>query len=458
MRGLRTRGFVVCRAETNEGFFSPCSVSHDLRSNRPSLPVELDYLSAHCRPTPFPRHLRRVAVRLPDFSRRVGDARDQRHHPTTPLDHVLQDAGMRQPEDVASGASLVRGGRAGAADGHSQSGDRRHADFAPIRNSAGQHPSARPCKKGQSNPICIGAMLGDPGYQCARQCGAEICAAHRVAPSACQRQSQQVDHCIVLGARLGSSDEGQARPGTVRCLVHAGTTGIAAALPKGACNWSGAARHSFIPAACRIGQAGSRTPQEIWDENDSRGDPGFAGNRSQTDLVWQGAVDSLALGEGNGALSQRRAGMRGVERILRCGQAVLVEGAALAGDRNGVECRAEEILRLYARRWGIEPLFHNLKRWWGVNNLWQQKRAVLELWMRIRSTAWTLVQLLSLVVEEIFPIAAVSPWRDKQPLTAGLVAQWLRMEFTGLAFLDGFNRKPSIFTFPEQRGDPRLQV
>ena len=122
------------------------------------------------------------------------------------------------------------------------------------------------------------------------------------------------------------------------------------------------------------------------------------------------------------------------------------------------ELSAEEILRLYARRWGIEPLFHNLKRWWGVNNLWQQKRAVLELWMQIRSTAWTLVQLLGLVVEEIFPIAAVSPWRDKQPLTAGLVAQWLRMEFTGLAFRDGFNRKSSIFTFPEQRGDPRLQV
>src|SRR5690606_8647291 len=37
---------------------------------------------------------------------------------------------------------------------------------------------------------------------------------------------------------------------------------------------------------------------------------------------------------------------------------------------------AEEILHLYARRWGIEPLFHNLKRWWGVNNLWQQKRTV----------------------------------------------------------------------------------
>lgn len=103
-------------------------------------------------------------------------------------------------------------------------------------------------------------------------------------------------------------------------------------------------------------------------------------------------------------------------------------------------------------------MFHNLKRWWGANNLWQQKRTVLELWMQIRSTAWTLVQLLSLVVEESFPITVVAPWRNKQPLTGGLVAQWLRMEFTGLAFRDGFNRKSSIFTFPEQRGDPRLRA
>ena len=122
------------------------------------------------------------------------------------------------------------------------------------------------------------------------------------------------------------------------------------------------------------------------------------------------------------------------------------------------DLRAEEILHLYARRWGIEPLFHNLKRWWGANNLWQQKRIVLELWMQIRSTAWTLVQLLSLVAEESFPIDVVAPWRDKQPLTGGLVAQWLRMEFTGLSFRDSFNRKSSIFTFPKQRGDPRLRV
>jgi len=122
------------------------------------------------------------------------------------------------------------------------------------------------------------------------------------------------------------------------------------------------------------------------------------------------------------------------------------------------ELTAEAIVRLYARRWGIEPLFHNLKRWWGVANLWQQSRKALELWMQIRSTAWTLAQLLALVAEDSFPMQAVAPWRAKQPLTAGLIAQWLRIEFSGLPFRDGFDRKSQKFSFPEQRGDPRLRL
>jgi len=116
---------------------------------------------------------------------------------------------------------------------------------------------------------------------------------------------------------------------------------------------------------------------------------------------------------------------------------------------------AEEIVQLYAHRWGIEPLFHNLKRWFGVSNLWQQTRTVLELWMQIRSMAWTLNQLLSLVLVEIFPMNAVAPWRVNQPVTAGLVLQWLRMEFTGLAFRDGLNRKSQKFQWPTPRTDTR---
>lgn len=116
---------------------------------------------------------------------------------------------------------------------------------------------------------------------------------------------------------------------------------------------------------------------------------------------------------------------------------------------------AQEIVQLYARRWGIEPLFHNLKRWFGMSNLWQQSRTVLELWMQIRSMAWTLTQLLSLVLAETFPMDSVAPWRMNQPVTAGLVTQWLRMEFTGLAFRDGLNRKSQKFQWPTPRNDTR---
>ena len=121
-----------------------------------------------------------------------------------------------------------------------------------------------------------------------------------------------------------------------------------------------------------------------------------------------------------------------------------------------IELSAQAIVELYARRWGIEPLFHNLKRWWGISNLWQQSRTALETWMQIRSTAWTFAQLLALAVDEAFPLREVAPWRANHPLTAGLVAQWLRIEFTGLAFRDGFDPKSQKFCFPEQRGDPRL--
>lgn len=61
------------------------------------------------------------------------------------------------------------------------------------------------------------------------------------------------------------------------------------------------------------------------------------------------------------------------------------------------------------------------------------KRTVLELWMKSAQQR-ALVKLFGLVAEEVFPIEIVSPWRNKQPLTGGLVVQWLRMEFTEIIF------------------------
>jgi hypothetical protein len=80
---------------------------------------------------------------------------------------------------------------------------------------------------------------------------------------------------------------------------------------------------------------------------------------------------------------------------------------------------ARQVVEIYAERWGIEPLFHNLKRWWGVANLWQQSKAALELWMQIRSTAYALTQLLALQLWESFPLMAIAPWRKGAMITAG---------------------------------------
>ena len=109
---------------------------------------------------------------------------------------------------------------------------------------------------------------------------------------------------------------------------------------------------------------------------------------------------------------------------------------------------AQEIVRLFSRRWGIEPLFHNLKRWWGCKDLWQQSEKVLELWMQMRSAAYVLTQLLAIQLQQSFPMSEVAPWRIGRPVTAGLFLAWLRREFSGLRFRAGFCVKSQKFQWP----------
>ena len=118
---------------------------------------------------------------------------------------------------------------------------------------------------------------------------------------------------------------------------------------------------------------------------------------------------------------------------------------------------AQQVVEIYAERWGIEPLFHNLKRWWGVANLWQQSKAALELWMQIRSTAYALTQLLALQLWESFPLMAIAPWRKGAMITAGLFAQWLRMQFIGLPVRDAYDPKSGQLVMPFPGQDQRLQ-
>jgi hypothetical protein len=109
---------------------------------------------------------------------------------------------------------------------------------------------------------------------------------------------------------------------------------------------------------------------------------------------------------------------------------------------------ASEVVVAYSHRWQIEPIFHNLKRWWGINNLWQQKRAVLERWMQIRCIAWSMIQLLAETAAAEFPTATVAPWRTTTTVTAGLMAQWLHLQFLRVPFWKGFDPKSGKFQCP----------
>lgn len=118
---------------------------------------------------------------------------------------------------------------------------------------------------------------------------------------------------------------------------------------------------------------------------------------------------------------------------------------------------AREVVEIYAQRWGIEPLFHNLKRWWGVTNLWQQSKEALELWMQIRCTAYALMQLLALKLWASFPLMEIAPWRKGALITAGLFGQWMRIQFIGLRVRGAFDQKSGHFVMPFPGQDQRLQ-
>lgn len=61
-------------------------------------------------------------------------------------------------------------------------------------------------------------------------------------------------------------------------------------------------------------------------------------------------------------------------------------------------------MQAWSMRRGITSPFYSTK-WSDVpNNLWQQKRTVLELWMQICSTAWILVRLLNRFAEKSFSV------------------------------------------------------
>lgn len=84
--------------------------------------------------------------------------------------------------------------------------------------------------------------------------------------------------------------------------------------------------------------------------------------------------------------------------------------------------RPEVIIKAYAWRWPIEPLFNQLRHGWGWLEAWQQSRQVLARWVQILFVAYALAQLLVLKGgDHLAAVTQPTPWRQGRPITAGLV-------------------------------------
>ena len=107
---------------------------------------------------------------------------------------------------------------------------------------------------------------------------------------------------------------------------------------------------------------------------------------------------------------------------------------------------AARILLAYNRRWSIEDLFNQLKNRWGWKDTWQQTRQVLHRWTQILATSYALPQLLAQKnSDEVKELASISPWRNKQPITAGRVRQGLQRVFSHVDIRSHWNPKSGKF-------------
>jgi hypothetical protein len=83
---------------------------------------------------------------------------------------------------------------------------------------------------------------------------------------------------------------------------------------------------------------------------------------------------------------------------------------------------ALEVIRSYAKRWAVEPLFAAMKHGWGLKDAWQRSRQGLMRWVTILAAGHALAQMLAYADPAHLPgLADPAPWRPPGTRTAGLI-------------------------------------
>ena len=120
-----------------------------------------------------------------------------------------------------------------------------------------------------------------------------------------------------------------------------------------------------------------------------------------------------------------------------------------------IHLEPHEVIEIYAKRWTIEPMFHLAKHNWGWNETWQQSRQTVHRWLHILGIGYALPQILAIKGgDEVAKLANTTPWREKDPVTAGRVRSGLVRIFGHFPIRDWWNRKSRKFGPPKAPETP----
>lgn len=112
-----------------------------------------------------------------------------------------------------------------------------------------------------------------------------------------------------------------------------------------------------------------------------------------------------------------------------------------------IDMEAEQVLRAYAKRWPIEPMFHQIKHAFGCRHLWQQKLRSLLRWMHIKMAAYALLQLLTVRQNKACINISRIPWRGEDTCTAGMMRPALCRVIPKFNIRAGWNRYAQKYEF-----------
>ena len=101
-----------------------------------------------------------------------------------------------------------------------------------------------------------------------------------------------------------------------------------------------------------------------------------------------------------------------------------------------LDLTSEQIIKLFSKRWKTEPMFNEIKYFFGVTKAWQRSSRSLRRWLSMLSVAYALTRLLSLIMNTKKNREALPPisWRRKSPVTAGLTRIAVQVFFRRFGF------------------------